>query len=512
MIFVYRSTTQIDVMNNEAQISPEPSDAMIHSIDNLRRDLHTSTHDISVDGTERYKNVFFIAFQICACLCIILNVSSQDISGSLDGLNAKPKQPYVALQPQSTTGAETLTVLAVGDITVGNRLTPLIEINGAGIFFKGTAESIQSADIAVAFLNTSISERGEPRYGHEHTFRASLGLARALANAGFDAVSLATPHSMDFGFEALADTLTELKRYNVKPVGAGTTTTEARMPAWIPVPRVPSNIETVRRSMNQNIRNLRRTGHTSHQNKRDDGGEVLPASGDESPTEIDETHQALMGSSIQKVAVLAYYRQNEFSQHKAELLADAVYSEMMEAVTDVRDKAKLVIVLLHWGGTGRQVNPPERQRHQQAQHADALVEKSDFRNQAREQAIRRQQLFAHALIDTGADMVVCQQLHHFGGIELYQGKPIIYSLADFIYDTYSKQYAQIVIPKATYANRQLRFIELIPILTETPQKKYQPSLLHGETAIETLRDYQQRCAPFKTEVLIEKERGWIHPK
>ena len=57
----------------------------------------------------------------------------------------------------------------------------------------------------------------------------------------------------------------------------------------------------------------------------------------------------------------------------------------------------------------------------------------------------------------------------FGGIELYQGKPIIYSLSDFIYDTYNKQHAYIVIPKATFKDSVLQSIELIPILTDPPK-------------------------------------------
>ena len=106
--------------------------------------------------------------------------------------------------------SDEISILAVGDITISSRMTPLIESKGAGVFFQGTTDLIRSADIATAPLNASISERGEPRYGIEHPFQAAPGLGRAIANAGFDAVSLATPHIMDFGFEALEDTITEL--------------------------------------------------------------------------------------------------------------------------------------------------------------------------------------------------------------------------------------------------------------------------------------------------------------
>lgn len=342
-----------------------------------------------------------------------------------------------------TVAANEISVLAVGDITISSRMTPVIERSGAGVFFQGTTALIQSADIATASLNASISERGEPRYGIEHPFRSAPGLGRAIANAGFDAVSLATPHIMDFGFEALEDTITELEWYNVKPIGAGTDAEAAKRPAWVPLG-------------------------------------------------VEETE------SGQQVALLAYYRVNAFTRYTEDPLAYAVHSEMTDAVRQARTKAALVVVWLHWGKQGRSAD----------------------------EAIGRQRIFAHALIDAGADIVLCQQLHTYGGIELYQNKPIVYSLSDFIYDTYDKQHSHIVIPKATFNAGVLKSIELIPILTDPPKKSVRPgkptetsdtpevggqfpTVLTGEAAIKTLRDYQQRCAELKTEVLIEGERGWI---
>ena len=337
--------------------------------------------------------------------------------------------------------SDEISVLAVGDITVSSHMTPLIERKGAGVFFQGTTPLIQSVDVATASLNTSISERGEPRYGIENPFRAAPGLGRALANAGFDAVSLATPHVMDFGFEALEDTIAELEWYNVKPIGAGANANAAKLPTWIPV---------------------------------------------------------TVGTKSVQVGLLGYYRVNEFARYTEDPLAYAVYSEMIDAVKQTRTKAVLVIVWLHWGSQGRSADD----------------------------ASGRQRIFAHALIDAGADMVLCQQLHTFGGIELYQGKPIVYSLTDFIYDTYDKQHSHIVIPKATFGSGVLKSIELIPLLTDPPKTPVRPgkpaetpetsevesqfpSILTGELAIKTLQDYKRRCAKFETEVIIEGERGWI---
>ncbi len=347
-----------------------------------------------------------------------------------------------------TAASSEISVLAVGDITIGSGMTPLIEKSGAGVFFQGTTDLINAADVATASLNASISERGEPRYGIEHPFRAAPGLGRALANAGFDAVSVATPNIMDFGMEALEDTLTELTWYGVRAIGGGLTVAEAKRPVAVQVASDNTTADT-------------------------------------------ETQDA----ETQSVALLAYYRVNEFARYAEDPLAYAVYSEMIAAVRAARTDAALVVVWLHWGGgsTGA---------------ADTRA---------------RQQIYAHALIDSGADMVLCQQLHTFGGIELYQGKPIVYSLSDFLYDTYDKQHAHIVIPKATFEKGALKSIELIPIVTDPPKKSVRPgtppeppdaasrfpSVLTGDAARETLTAYQQRCAAIGTTVTIAGERGWI---
>ena len=365
-----------------------------------------------------------VLFLISGIFCIAI------FSGILD---------RVAANEAASSGE--ISVLAVGDITVSSRMTPLIEREGAGVFFEGTTALIQSADVATASLNTSISERGEPRYGIENPFRAAPGLGRAIANAGFNAVTLATPHMMDFGLEALEDTITELEWYDVKPIGAGTSADTAKLPTWVSV----------------NV-----------------------------------------GTQSAQVGLLGYYRVNEFTRYTEDPLAYAVYSEMIETVKRTRTEASLVIVWLHWGIQGRSVDD----------------------------AIGRQRIFARALINAGADMILCQQLHTFGGIELYQGKPIIYSLADYIYDTYDKQHSHIVIPKATFESGVLKSVELIPILTDPPKTPVRPGkptetpatpeignqfprILTGESAVRTLQDYQRRCAKFETEVIIEGERGWI---
>ena len=57
-----------------------------------------------------------------------------------------------------------VSILVGGDITVGSRLTPILRRQGLDVLFKLIKGEVQGADIALATLNTSISENGEPQY------------------------------------------------------------------------------------------------------------------------------------------------------------------------------------------------------------------------------------------------------------------------------------------------------------------------------------------------------------
>jgi len=93
-------------------------------------------------------------------------------------------------------------------------------------------ELIANVHIATASLNTSISDRVESRHGIKHTFRAVPDTARVVVQ-GFKLVSLGTTHPMDFGLEAMDNTIHLLESYNVKPVDVVLTSEAVHDRAWI---------------------------------------------------------------------------------------------------------------------------------------------------------------------------------------------------------------------------------------------------------------------------------------
>jgi poly-gamma-glutamate synthesis protein (capsule biosynthesis protein) len=98
------------------------------------------------------------------------------------------------------------------------------------------AEVAQSADLFVLNLECCISDRGKrfPDPRKPFFFRAPPVAAERLAELGVDAVTLANNHALDYGPDALLDTIEHLDRAGVAHAGAGADETAARRPARLP--------------------------------------------------------------------------------------------------------------------------------------------------------------------------------------------------------------------------------------------------------------------------------------
>jgi len=126
-----------------------------------------------------------------------------------------------------------------------------------------------------------------------------------------------------------------------------------------------------------------------------------------------EAHAPLwLEKSGLRVALLSY---NEFKPRSFEAGASQpgiAWSEDAQVVADIRAAraagADVVIPFMHWGWE-RETQPSARQRQ-----------------------------LARTLIDAGADAVVGGHPHVTQGAETYRGKPIIYSLGNFVFDGFER--------------------------------------------------------------------------
>ena len=121
-------------------------------------------------------------------------------------------------------------VAVAGDTMLGRRVADEIERSRRPPVHRDVIAVAAEADLFVLNLECCISDRGErwPDPDKPFYFRAPPVAAELLAEMGVDCVTLANNHALDYGLEALLDTLDHLERAGVAAVGAGAELASAR--------------------------------------------------------------------------------------------------------------------------------------------------------------------------------------------------------------------------------------------------------------------------------------------
>jgi poly-gamma-glutamate capsule biosynthesis protein CapA/YwtB (metallophosphatase superfamily) len=120
-----------------------------------------------------------------------------------------------------------------GDTMLGRAVAErLVADPGHALLSADLAAIARDADLFVANLECCISDRGERTRdpGHRFFFRAPPAAAERLAELGVACVTLANNHVLDFGPDALRDTLGHLRSAGIAAVGAGLDEPAARTP------------------------------------------------------------------------------------------------------------------------------------------------------------------------------------------------------------------------------------------------------------------------------------------
>ncbi len=132
-------------------------------------------------------------------------------------------------------------IIFAGDILLAGRAERLIETKGPASLFANVRGVLREADLAVGNLECSLSMRGRP-VKKKYRFRADPETAAALADAGFDVVTLANNHSADYGRAALSDTIHAVEAAGMRVVGAGRDAESARQPLILEAGEPPLKI------------------------------------------------------------------------------------------------------------------------------------------------------------------------------------------------------------------------------------------------------------------------------
>jgi len=140
---------------------------------------------------------------------------------------------------------------------------------------------------------------------------------------------------------------------------------------------------------------------------------------------------------------------------------------LLEIIRERREVVDLLIVSAHWGSNWG-YHPPHGHR-----------------------------IFAHALIEAGADIIFGHSSHVFRGIEFYKGRPILYGAGDFV-DDYAideiERNDQSFIYVIEMAGRIPRGVRLYPTLI----RGCHTSLAEGVYALGITDKMAGLCAAFHT--------------
>jgi hypothetical protein len=151
---------------------------------------------------------------------------STSCSSEHDHLIGRRAVPFTTL----ALAGDTMLGRSVADHLAGHQVRSL--------FGEELLEVLAATDGMLLNLECCLSERGEPWPGRVFHFRGPSSAVDALTLLGVRGVTLANNHALDFGTQALLDTLKTLRAAGIAVVGAGENLQVARAPMEITVGRL----------------------------------------------------------------------------------------------------------------------------------------------------------------------------------------------------------------------------------------------------------------------------------
>lgn len=126
-------------------------------------------------------------------------------------------------------------LLFVGDVMLGRLVNRELSRRPPHYPWGDTARVLKEADVRICNLECVITDIGRPWSATHKTFhfRTDARNIESLKAGGFDLVSLANNHSLDYEYDALFDMMGTLEAAGIRHAGAGRDLEEASMPVFI---------------------------------------------------------------------------------------------------------------------------------------------------------------------------------------------------------------------------------------------------------------------------------------
>ena len=323
-------------------------------------------------------------------------------------------------------------MVLAGDLMPSRALTVFKEPD-----YLALIDIVRSADVAFGNLETTVRHRhqGAPNFTQGTPMTTPPALLDDLKWMGFGLLSNANNHATDYGTGGVTAMLDHLRAARIPAAGSGANLAEARAPAYADTPAgrvavvaATSFYRPWNRAADQRPRLARPARHQSPRLRhhiRDRPGRLRgvaagqrrtrphPGAG-APPRAVLQCARSARGRGRQAPFMGSQFRKgNRFHVATKANREDA--DANLRAIREARRQADFVIFSFHsheFGMAGRLTAPTDVQMEEPAEF---YVE------------------FAKAAIDAGADIVAGHGPHLTLGIEVYKGRPIFYSLGNFIF-------------------------------------------------------------------------------
>jgi poly-gamma-glutamate synthesis protein (capsule biosynthesis protein) len=120
-----------------------------------------------------------------------------------------------------------ISILITGDFYAGNRIGDLIAHEKYNELYNDLLPVIHSSDIAITNLESPLTDHNTPIKKTGPVIKSSKKTIEALKFGGFNLLTLANNHLMDYGMKGLADTMELCTKNKINYVGAGMNLKEA---------------------------------------------------------------------------------------------------------------------------------------------------------------------------------------------------------------------------------------------------------------------------------------------
>ncbi|MGH8320055.1 MAG: CapA family protein [Steroidobacteraceae bacterium] len=356
-------------------------------------------------------------------------------------------------------------------------------------------------------------------------------VAKDLRSLGITVLSKANNHATDWGTEGLVATLKSLRAAGIVEAGAGMTLTEARAPAYLRTRKgVAALVDTASTFTPMSVA-------CPPPNPR--YGPYARACPGISALHVREVHLLPYAQFDELKSLLGGLRvvssQQSWSGELGSALAGQRERDLVVGNTVFRGSATRGIT---WEMNPRDFHAVIDSIREARQHANFVLfsihahEITPYQSPARgndndtARPASFERVLFHAAIAAGADAVVRNGPHVLGGIEIYKGKPIFYSLGSFFFQfggsrsyqvpggaliRFSDAWFQTLIPVTTYRNSVVSEIRLYPMAIQSNYGPTdgQPWPADPKQAREILERVKRLSARYGTRIRIVNGIGVI---